>query len=161
VRAMPNTPALIGQGIAGLYARHAVTAPERSQAEQLLAGTGRLIWVAQEPDLDAVTALSGSGPAYVFYVIEALMAAAREMGLSDTQGRELTLATMAGATALARASSEPPELLRQRVTSQGGTTEAALRVLESHHVKATFIAALRAAQTRAVELGDSLRPPLA
>ena len=154
VRSMPNTPALIGQGIAGLYAREAVSADERRTAEALLAPTGRTLWVAREEDLDAVTALSGSGPAYVFYFVEAMMQAAQEMGLSAEQGRQLALATFAGATALAQASSEPPELLRERVTSKGGTTHAALTSMEASGMKVAFVKALKAAQQRAQELGD-------
>jgi pyrroline-5-carboxylate reductase len=154
VRAMPNTPALIGQGIAGLYARAAVSAEQKALAEALLASTGRLLWVAREEDLDAVTALSGSGPAYVFYFVEAMMQAAREMGLSAEQGRQLALGTFAGATALAQGSDEAPELLRERVTSKGGTTYAAITALEASGVKAAFVAALQAAQRRAKELGD-------
>jgi len=154
VRAMPNTPALIGQGIAGLYAREAVTAPERARVEAVLAPTGRMLWVASEADLDAVTALSGSGPAYVFYFVEAMMQAAQDMGLSADQGKQLALATFAGATALAQGSDDPPALLRERVTSKGGTTYAALTSLEGDGVKAAFIKALKAAQVRANELGD-------
>jgi pyrroline-5-carboxylate reductase len=154
VRAMPNTPALIGQGIAGLYARDAVTAADRAQVEAVLAPTGRTLWVAREEDLDAVTALSGSGPAYVFYFVEAMMQAAVEMGLSAAQGRELALATFAGATALAQASSDAPDLLRERVTSKGGTTHAAITALDAAGVKPAFVAALKAAQLRARELGD-------
>ena len=154
VRSMPNTPALIGQGIAGLYARDAVSAADKTQVEAVLAPTGRMLWVAHETDLDAVTALSGSGPAYVFYFVEAMMAAAQEMGLSAAQGKALALATFAGATALAEASDEPPEVLRERVTSKGGTTYAALTAMESSGVKAAFVRALKAAQQRARELGD-------
>jgi len=154
VRSMPNTPALIGQGIAGLFARDAVTNAERATAEALLAPTGRTLWVAREADLDAVTALSGSGPAYVFYFVEAMVQAAQEMGLTAEQGKELALATFAGATALAQASSEPPQVLRERVTSKGGTTHAALTALEASGVKAAFVKALKAAQQRARELGD-------
>jgi pyrroline-5-carboxylate reductase len=154
VRAMPNTPALIGQGIAGLYARDGVTTEEKAEVEAVLAPTGRTLWVAREDDLDAVTALSGSGPAYVFYFVEAMMQAATEMGLSAEQGKQLALATFAGATSLAQASSEPPELLRERVTSKGGTTYAALTSLEASGVKAAFVKALKAAQMRAHELGE-------
>ena len=154
VRSMPNTPALIGQGIAGLFAREAVGAEERGTAEALLAPTGRTLWVAREEDLDAVTALSGSGPAYVFYFVEAMMQAAQEMGLSAEQGRQLALGTFAGATALAQASAEAPEVLRERVTSKGGTTYAALTSMEQAGVKAAFVKAMRAAQQRAKELGD-------
>ena len=154
VRAMPNTPALIGQGIAGLYARPEATAADRAAVEAVLAPTGRMLWVEREADLDAVTALSGSGPAYVFYVVEAMVQAAREMGLSEAQGRELALATFAGATALAEASTDSPTVLRERVTSKGGTTHAAVTALEAAGVKAAFVTAIRAAQQRARELGD-------
>ena len=154
VRSMPNTPALIGQGIAGLYARAAVTTEDRADVEAVLAPTGRTLWVAHEEDLDAVTALSGSGPAYVFYFIEAMMQAAREMGLSDAQGKALALATFAGATSLAEASEETPAVLRERVTSKGGTTQAALGSLDASGVKAAFVTAMHAARRRARELGD-------
>jgi len=154
VRAMPNTPALIGQGISGLYARAAVSAAERTQVDAVLAPTGQTLWVDREEDLDAVTALSGSGPAYVFYFIEAMMTAAQQMGLSAQQGKQLALATFAGATQLAATSDEPPQVLRERVTSKGGTTHAALTSLEAAGVKGAFIRALAAAQQRARELGD-------
>ena len=154
VRAMPNTPALIGQGISGLFARAAVSAAERLQIEALLAPTGQTLWVHQEADLDAVTALSGSGPAYVFYFIEAMMQAASDMGLSAAQGRQLALATFAGSTALAQASDEPAQVLRERVTSKGGTTFAALTAMETAGVKAAVVSAIRAAQNRARELGN-------
>ncbi len=154
VRAMPNTPALIGQGMTGLYARAAVSADERAEIERLLAPTGQTLWVEREEQLDAVTALSGSGPAYVFYVLEALIDAGVELGLSAAQSRQLALATFAGATSLARDASEPPEVLRQRVTSQGGTTHAAISALEADGVKAAFLRALKAAHRRAAELGD-------
>jgi len=154
VRSMPNTPALIGQGIAGLYARPAVTPTERCDAEQLLATTGRTLWVEREEDLDAVTALSGSGPAYVFYFVEAMVQAAEDMGLSAEQGKQLALATFSGASALAQASNEAPSVLRERVTSKGGTTYAALTSLESSQVKQAFVKAIKAAQRRATELGN-------
>jgi pyrroline-5-carboxylate reductase len=154
VRAMPNTPALIGQGIAGLFASPTVSGAQKAEVEQVLAPTGRLMWFERESDLDAVTAISGSGPAYVFYVVEAMMEAAQQMGLSAEQGRQLALGTFSGAAALAAQSDEPPSLLRERVTSKGGTTHAAISVLEADGVKAAFIRALRAAQQRATELGD-------
>jgi pyrroline-5-carboxylate reductase len=154
VRAMPNTPALIGEGIAGLFARAAVTADDRATTLAVLAPTGESLWVAQESDLDAVTALSGSGPAYVFFFIEAMMQAAADMGLSAEQGRRLALATFRGATSLARASDEPPETLRARVTSKGGTTYAAITSMEAAGVKPAIVQALRAAQARAKEMGD-------
>jgi pyrroline-5-carboxylate reductase len=131
-----------------------VSAQDRALVEEVLEPTGVVSWVAREEDLDAVTALSGSGPAYVFYFVEAMMQAAVEMGLTEAQGRELALATFAGATALAQASADPPQLLRERVTSKGGTTHAALTALEQAGVKQAFVEALKAAQRRAKELGD-------
>lgn len=154
VRAMPNTPALVGQGMTGLYARQEVSADERSAVESMVETTGQFLWVNQEADLDAVTALSGSGPAYVFYFIEGMMQAAQDMGLSAEQGRQLALATFGGATTLAAQSTDSPAVLRERVTSKGGTTYAALTTMESAGVKAAFISAMRAAQQRAQELGD-------
>jgi pyrroline-5-carboxylate reductase len=153
VRAMPNTPALIGQGIAGLFATPAVDATGRAAAEALFAPTGQLLWVAQEPDLDAVTALSGSGPAYVFYFLEAMVQAAAEMGLTPEQGRALAQATFAGAAALAAGSPLSPAALREQVTSKGGTTHAAITTLDAAGVKAAFVQALHAARQRAQELG--------
>jgi len=155
VRAMPNTPALIGEGISGLYARPDVDASGRAAAEAVLAATGRTLWVEAEADLDAVTALSGSGPAYVFYFAEAMVRAAVAMGLTAAQGRELALATFAGASALAQGSDEPLETLRERVTSKGGTTHAAIAALEAAGVDAAFMRALEAARVRARELGDA------
>jgi pyrroline-5-carboxylate reductase len=152
VRAMPNTPALIGQGMSGLFARPGVTATGRQLVEQVLAPTGQLLWVANEAALDAVTAMSGSGPAYVFYFIEAMTEAGIEMGLPADQAQRLAIGTFTGASALAQASTEPPSVLRERVTSKGGTTYAALSALEAAGVKAQFKAAIRAAEQRAREL---------
>ena len=154
VRSMPNTPALIGQGIAGLYANAAVSAEDRALVEQVLAPTGRTLWVDQESDLDAVTALSGSGPAYFFYVVEAMSAAGQQMGLSEAQSRELALATCAGAAALALQSGDSPTVLRERVTSKGGTTHAAISSMEASGVGVAVQRAVLAAQQRARELGD-------
>lgn len=155
VRAMPNTPALIGRGIAGLFARPTVSASERATVEALLAPTGATLWVAEEALLDAVTALSGSGPAYVFYVLEAMVQAGREMGLTEAQSRTLSQVTFDGAAALAAGSPLDPAALRAQVTSKGGTTHAAISSLEADGVKAAFVKALRAAQQRASELGDA------
>lgn len=154
VRAMPNTPALVGQGMTGLYARAEVTVREREAIQEMVSPTGQSMWVQQEADLDAVTALSGSGPAYVFYFIEAMMQAAQDMGLSAEQGRRLAVATFSGATALAAQSPDEPSVLRERVTSKGGTTYAALTSMEAAGIKAAFVTAMRAAQQRAGELGD-------
>ena len=153
VRAMPNTPALIGLGIAGLYARPEATAADRDRVNALFAPTGQVVWVNREDDLDAVTALSGSGPAYVFFFIEAMVQAATEMGLSAEQGRHLALATFAGAAALAQQSPLSPAVLREQVTSQGGTTHAAITALQQQGVGPAFVKALHAARERAAELG--------
>ncbi|MDI1239906.1 MAG: pyrroline-5-carboxylate reductase [Polaromonas sp.] len=154
VRAMPNTPALVGQGMTALFARPAVTAAERQTVERVIQTTGEHLWLAQEAQLDAVTALSGSGPAYVFYFIEAMVQAGTEMGLSRAQAQQLAVQTFVGASALAKASSEPPETLRERVTSKGGTTYAALTSLERDGVKQQFMRAIHAARQRAAELGE-------
>jgi len=153
VRAMPNTPALIGQGIAGLYALPGVDAAARAKVDALFAPTGQAIWVEEEAALDAVTALSGSGPAYVFYFLEAMVQAGGEMGLSPEQSRQLAQATFAGAAALAMQSPLSPTALREQVTSKGGTTHAAITVLDAAGVKAAFVQALHAACERAAELG--------
>ncbi|GAB3647913.1 pyrroline-5-carboxylate reductase [Ramlibacter alkalitolerans] len=154
VRAMPNTPALVGKGMTALFARGSVTAAEKMQVEQVIATTGEFLWVEAEPQLDAVTALSGSGPAYVFYFLEAMTQAGAEMGLDAQQARRLAVGTFAGASELARASQEPLQVLRERVTSKGGTTYAALTSMEQDQVKAAFVKALHAACRRAEELGD-------
>ena len=120
----------------------------------MIATTGQFLWVAQESQLDAVTALSGSGPAYVFFFLEAMTEAGEGLGLSREQAYRLAVATFSGAASLAAASSEAPEVLRQRVTSKGGTTYAAITHMESAGVKAAFVAAMQAAERRARELGD-------
>ncbi|MBI5907826.1 MAG: pyrroline-5-carboxylate reductase [Polaromonas sp.] len=154
VRAMPNTPALIGKGVTALFARAAVTAADRQAVEGVVATTGEHLWLDDEKHLDAVTALSGSGPAYVFYFIEAMVQAGVQMGLTPAQAHTLAVETFTGASALARASSEAPEVLRARVTSKGGTTHAALSAMEQDNVKNLFIRAMHAARQRAAELGD-------
>lgn len=154
VRSMPNTPALVGQGITGLFARAGVSAPDQHLIEQVLKSTGEFLWVQQEADLDTVTALSGSGPAYVFYFLEAMTEAGVKMGLPEAQAYHLAKATFGGATHLARQSVESPEVLRQRVTSKGGTTYAALTSMADDQVKEAFIKGMLAAQKRASELGD-------
>jgi len=154
VRSMPNTPALVGQGITGLFARLGVSAEDQSLIEQVLKSTGEFLWVQREADLDTVTALSGSGPAYVFYFLEAMTEAGVKMGLPEAQAYHLAKATFGGATHLARQSTESPEVLRQRVTSKGGTTYAALTSMADDHVKEAFVKAMLAAQKRAGELGD-------
>ncbi len=154
VRAMPNTPALIGQGISGLFARAGVTAADKTHIEAVMATTGQSLWLDAEDQLDVVTALSGSGPAYVFYFMEAMTTAGVEMGLSRAQAHQLAVATFTGASALAQASTESPQVLRQRVTSKGGTTFAAISSMEDNDVRALFIDAMYAARERAKALGQ-------
>ena len=154
VRAMPNTPALIGAGISGLYATPDVGDGGRALATRVLEATGAVLWVEREDLLDAVTGVSGSGPAYVFYFLEGLEAAAQALGFGHAEARRLAYATFAGAVKLAQASDLDPAVLRAQVTSKGGTTERALSVLEGNAVKATFVAAVRAAADRARAMGD-------
>lgn len=154
VRAMPNTPALVGMGMTGLYARAGVSPAERSAVEQTLAATGQCLWVAQETDLDAVTAVSGSGPAYVFYFMESMIAAGEQLGLSPAQAKQLTLATFTGAAHLACTSPESPATLRERVTSKGGTTYAALSHMQNADIAAHIAQAMHQAAQRAQELGQ-------
>jgi len=156
VRTMPNTPALVRQGMTGLYALPAVSAAQREQAQRIMQAVGRSVWLDDEAQMDAVTAVSGSGPAYVFYFIEALEAAGIELGLPAAQARELALATFQGAAQLASGSAEGPAALRAKVTSKGGTTERAIQSMESAAVKDLVIAAVKAAAARSRELGDQL-----
>ena len=154
VRAMPNTPALIGKGITALYARPGITDDDLHEVAQIIKTTGEFMWVDKEEQLDAVTALSGSGPAYMFFFMEAMTEAGASMGLTREQAYKLSVATFIGAGELARASNEPPEILRQRVTSKGGTTHAAITSMEASNINALFQRALHAARTRAQELGQ-------
>lgn len=156
VRAMPNTPALVQSGMTGLYALPAVSDTQRKQAENILAAVGETLWVHDEPMLDAVTAISGSGPAYVFYFIEALQKAGQELGFSADEARRLSLATFLGASKLAAASDEEPAVLRARVTSKNGTTERALLSMAANHVAEHIVQAAQAASDRAKEMGDEL-----
>ena len=155
VRAMPNTPALVGKGISGVFAVPTVDAAGRALAAGVLEAAGELVWVDDEAMLDAVTGVSGSGPAYVFYFLEALEHAARELGFTPADARRLAYATFAGAVALAEASPDEPAVLRAQVTSKGGTTERAILSMEAGAVKAKIVAAVKAASLRAAELGDA------
>src|SRR5438105_15837356 len=141
VRAMPNTPAMIGAGITGLYALSGVDVEGRARASSVLEAVGSTLWCEREGDLDAVTAISGSGPAYVFYFLEALEDAARGLGFGDVEARRLALATLSGAVRLAEQSDSEPSLLRLQVTSKGGTTERAIAALDDARVKAAIISA--------------------
>ncbi|MDH2918926.1 MAG: pyrroline-5-carboxylate reductase [Sideroxydans sp.] len=156
VRAMPNTPALIQSGMTGLFALPNVAAAQRAQAEQILAAVGKTLWLSDEAMLDAVTAISGSGPAYVFYLIEAMQAAAIELGFNANEARQLSQETFLGAAKLALASPDDVAILRQRVTSKNGTTERALLSLEANQVKQHIITAAHAAAARSREMGDEL-----
>ncbi|MFO1397573.1 MAG: pyrroline-5-carboxylate reductase [Burkholderiales bacterium] len=156
VRAMPNTPALVGAGISGAFAGPAVAAHERALAARIVEAAGAVVWVDREEMLDAVTGVSGSGPAYVFYFLEALEEAARAVGFAPGDARQLAYQTFAGALALAQSTDLDPATLRAQVTSKGGTTERALGVLEDAGVKAAIVAAVRAATERARELGETL-----
>jgi pyrroline-5-carboxylate reductase len=154
VRAMPNTPALVGAGISGAYATPEVDSKAREIAAAILRAAGDVVWCAREDALDGVTAVSGSGPAYVFYILEGLEQAARDLGFDAPDARRLAYATVAGAMKLAQESDADPATLRARVTSKGGTTERALATLEARGVKAGLIAAVKDAAARAKELGD-------
>lgn len=154
VRSMPNRPALQGCGMTGLYATADVSAERRAQAEQILSAVGATLWVEREQDMDVVTAVSGSGPAYFFLLIEMLEQSGIDLGLPPEVSRKLAVETAYGSGLMARQASEPPATLRQQVTSKGGTTEAALQVLEGRDIRATFGEALAAAARRAAQLAD-------
>lgn len=156
VRSMPNTPAMLQAGATALYAGTAVTPAQRNQAESILRAVGLTCWVAEEGAMDTVTALSGSGPAYFFLVMESLEQAAIELGLAAETARLLTLQTALGAARMAVESSEPPRGLRQRVTSPGGTTERAVATLEAGGLRELFARALHNAHNRSVELSSLL-----
>jgi pyrroline-5-carboxylate reductase len=156
IRCMPNTPALIGAGITALFAASAVGKDQKALAETLLGAVGETLWVDDETQLDAVTALSGSGPAYVFYFVEAMERAAAELGLDAGTGRRLAIATFLGASKLAAQSDEPVSTLRERVTSKGGTTYAALTSMDAERVSDAIVRAIHAANVRSKELGDEL-----
>jgi pyrroline-5-carboxylate reductase len=156
VRAMPNTPAQIQAGVTGLYAVSEVSPAQIAQANQVLSAAGATLWLDSEEKLDAVTAISGSGPAYVFYMIEALQAAALELGLNEAQATQLSIATFKGASLLADASNTPITTLREQVTSKGGTTEQGLLSLDNSKVKQAIVMAAQKACDRAKTLGDEL-----
>ncbi|AWB33251.1 pyrroline-5-carboxylate reductase [Orrella marina] len=152
IRAMPNTPALVGQGVTGLAAASGVTDDQRQLATQILSTVGEVVWVDSDDQIDAVTALSGSGPAYVFRFIEGMVAGGQKLGLSAQQSQSLAIATVAGAARLAAQSGDPVETLREKVTSKGGTTAAALDVMQQRQFLETLVAAMQAAHQRAGEL---------
>lgn len=156
VRTMPNTPALIQSGATGLFANPQVTTEQHNQAENILRAAGITVWVKEEAQLDAVTALSGSGPAYYFLFMEAMQQAAQAQGLDEKSARLLTLQTAFGAAKMALESTDDLVTLRQKVTSPNGTTERAIQTFEAQNLRDTVKAAMNAAQHRAVELADQL-----
>ena len=158
VRCMPNTPALVGAGVTGLYAGADVSAVQRRMAADILGAVGTTVWVASEREIDAVTAVSGSGPAYFFLVMEAMMAAGITLGLTPAVAGQLTLQTALGAARMALDSDVDVAELRRRVTSPGGTTAAALAVLDAGGLTALFARALAAADARGREMGAALLP---
>lgn len=153
VRVMPNTPSLVGEGAAGVAAGEFATDADLELAQKLLAAVGTAV-IVKEAEIDAVTALSGSGPAYVFYLLESMLAAADQMGLESGVSRELALSTVIGAAKLMKESGEGAAELRAKVTSKGGTTHAAISTLEDLGVKESIVAALLAAQARSIELAN-------
>ena len=152
VRCMPNTPALVGLGATGLIANEQVSADQKMAAQQILEAVGIALWLTDEQQIDAVTALSGSGPAYFFLVMEAMIAAGQSLGLDEELATSLTLQTALGAATMARQSDVSPAELRVRVTSPGGTTEQALNCFEEGGLKALFGAAINSAEARSKEL---------
>mgnify|MGYP000532380417 FL=1 len=156
VRAMPNTPALIGKGITGLFADTAVNNADRALVETICKAVGQSVWVSEEKLMDAVTAVSGSGPAYVFAFIEAMQSAGEKLGLDPATARKLAYATLEGATQLAHNSEEHAGTLRERVTSKGGTTAAALDVMKQHGWNEILEKAIDAARARGKTMGDEL-----
>jgi len=154
VRSMPNTPSLVQSGATGLFANAQVSETQREQAESILRAVGITVWLENEQLIDAVTALSGSGPAYIFYVIEAMENAGVELGLDANTARHLAVQTAFGASKLALESAEDPAVLRKKVTSPGGTTERALDSLRDSGLDSMFLNAMQAASDRAAELAD-------
>lgn len=156
VRVMPNTPALVGEGMAAVSAGSNASADDLAHATELLSALGKVVTVPERYQ-DAVTAISGSGPAYLFFVVEAMIDAGVMLGLPRDTATALVVQTMYGSAKLLRESGEHPTVLRERVTSPGGTTAAALRQLEDHRVKAAFITAMEAARDRSRALADTAK----
>jgi pyrroline-5-carboxylate reductase len=154
IRAMPNTPALIGEGMTGLFADTHISAADQSLASSICEAVGKIVWVKSEKQMDDITAVSGSGPAYVFAFLESLEKAAIAQGLSQEQARLLAIQTLQGAAKLAAQSSESPATLRERVTSKGGTTYAAMTVLEQESWAQIMMKAVAAASQRSEAMGQ-------
>ena len=153
-RVMPNTPALIQKGVSALYANSRVSDAQKSQVQTILSAVGKTVWLPNEDLLDAVTAISGSGPAYFFYLIESMEKAALELGLDSDTAHTLATETAVGAALLAAASDQCPATLRRQVTSPGGVTEAAIKVLETEDVGTSIVSAIRAGTQRSVEMSN-------
>ncbi len=156
VRAMPNTPARVGAGMTGLFALPGLSAMARQRAETILGAAGSVLWLDDEAQMDAITAISGSGPAYVFYFLQAMEESAKKLGIAAADARRLGLETFRGACQLAAQSDEPFAELRAQVTSKGGTTERALQVMETADIRRHIGEAIAAAAERSRELGDEL-----
>jgi len=156
VRVMPNTPAMVGQGVSGVFVPPGVPAADGAAACAIIRAVGEVLELASESGIDDITCVSGSGPAYVFYFIEAMIEGARQHGFSEAEARRLVLATFEGAVSLAKASSEPVATLRANVTSKGGTTERAIQRFEQEGVKAAIGAGMDDCRARSVELGQLL-----
>lgn len=156
VRVMPNTPALVQTGAHGLYATEAVSETDRELASQVLAATGLTLWLSSEAQIDAVTAVSGSGPAYFFYLMESMIRAGKNLGLDEKVATALTLQTALGAAQMAITSANSPAELRKNVTSPNGTTQAAIEVFDRGHISQNIQAALAAAQKRSQKLAQDL-----
>ncbi|TDR72467.1 pyrroline-5-carboxylate reductase [Paludibacterium purpuratum] len=156
VRAMPNTPSMVGKGISGLFAAPAVSPADLAAAEIVMASVGSVVWLEREVGIDDITCVSGSGPAYVFYFIESMMQAARDVGFDEATARQLVLDTFDGAVTLARQSPLPVEQLRSNVTSKGGTTERAIVRFDQEGVKAAIVAGAMDCRARSIEMGQQL-----
>ncbi len=154
VRTMPNTPSLVGLGMSGMVAMDGVSSSQREVADDIMKAVGATVWLDDEAQIDAVTAVSGSGPAYVFYFIEIMQQAAQEMGLNSEQARQLAYGTFVGASQLAAQSDDSVAVLRERVTSKGGTTHAAIASMNESGVKEAIVRAMKAAQARSQELAE-------
>jgi pyrroline-5-carboxylate reductase len=157
VRTMPNTPAMVGCGATGMFAKEAVSADDKTLVQALFSATGLCLWVAEEGLLEAVTAVSGSGPAYVFYILNAMTAGGRALGLTESTAKQLAIATFAGAAELARQSTDTPAQLQQNVTSKGGATAEAIAVFESAKLAETIQTGMRACAARATEMGAQFK----
>ena len=156
IRVMPNTPALVQAGISGVYAFNGVNDADKALTSKILSSIGEQVWVDDEAQMDGITAISGSGPAYIFYFMEALQAAAKAQGFNPEIAQKLAYQTFAGAVKLAMNSEDDAGTLQVKVTSKGGTTERAIKALETSQVRSTIIAAASAAAARSRELGDEL-----